>query len=357
MFSEQLQNKIDPILKRRNSISLGRIHFDSPLLLAPMSAICNVPFRLLMEKLGAGGTVSELISCHGIQHRNDRTLHMLKIDPREKNIGIQIFGEDKNAMSYAAAFAQDFGPKFIDINMGCPVRKVVSKGGGSALLQDTSKLGDFFSTIKKEIQIPLTIKIRTGWDEASINAHEIIHIAKEEGIEFVAVHGRTRTQQYKGQANWNYLETLAQLSPLPIIGNGDLHSAKVTRQRLIQTSCQALMLGRGPLRNPFIFLESFLSEQEVSPFGPRDYLEIIECLLELTKEYAFKERAVLVQMRKHIVWFAAGLKNVAIFRNDLFKAPDLKETMRITRDYFMSLGDNAFKKINYDESFMSSGHG
>jgi tRNA-dihydrouridine synthase len=142
MFSTTLQKKINDLMARRSAIKLGSIDFASPLLLAPMAAICNAPFRVLMQELGAGGTVSELISCHGITHGNERTRHMLKVDGREKHSGIQLFGEDAQAMSEAAKIAEEFGPKFIDINMGCPVKKVVTKGGGSALMQENCQ--DFF---------------------------------------------------------------------------------------------------------------------------------------------------------------------------------------------------------------------
>ena len=144
---------------------------------------------------------------------------------RGKNMGLQLFGEDADAMAKGATVAQEFNPKFIDINMGCPVRKVVTKGGGSALMKEPAKLGELFSKVKKAIEIPLTIKIRTGWDSESINAPEVIRIAKEEGVEFVAFTGEP-AQQYQGFANWTLLESFAELAPLPIIGNGDLHTAK-----------------------------------------------------------------------------------------------------------------------------------
>ncbi|MCR9203529.1 MAG: tRNA-dihydrouridine synthase family protein, partial [Halobacteriovoraceae bacterium] len=224
MFSPELQTKIEALKGRRTPLKLGGVNFDSPLLLAPMSAICHFPFRLLMQELGAGGTVSELISCHGINYGNEKTKQMLKIHPREKNVGIQLFGEDQLSMAKAAATAQEYKPDFIDINMGCPVRKVVSKGGGSALMKDTKKLAGFFKEMRNAIEVPLTIKIRTGWDQDSINALEVVNIAEGEGVEFVAVHGRTRTQQYKGKADWDLLENIASVAPLPIIGNGDLHS-------------------------------------------------------------------------------------------------------------------------------------
>jgi tRNA-dihydrouridine synthase B len=356
LFGQLLQEKVNQLKSRATPITLGRIQFRSPLLLAPMSAICTAPFRLLMQELGAGGTVSELISCHGINHGNQRTMDMLKLHPKEQGVGLQLFGEDAQSMAKAARVAQGAGPDFIDINMGCPVKKVVSKGGGSALLKETASLGHFFSTIKRELTIPLTIKIRTGWDADHRNAHEVIRIAKEEGVEFVAIHGRTRTQQYSGEADWTYLEDLGARSALPLIGNGDLHHARLAQKRLAITGLPALMLGRGPLRNPFIFLESFLSPGEVSPFTARDYLEIIEVLFELMQQAGAKDRTLVIQMRKHVMWFAAGFPGASHFRSELFTKNDLEQTLALTRAYFTQL-EGRVKQINYDEAFMTSGHG
>lgn len=354
-FSPQLQDKIKTLKERRTPVQLGRISFDSPLLLAPMASICNWPFRLLMEDLGSGGSVSELISCHGINFGNERTLNMLRIDPREKNVGIQIFGEDPKSMAKAAVVAEQYGPGFIDINMGCPVRKVVTKGGGSALLKNPGDLKTYLPPIRDALNVPLTIKIRTGWDEGSINADEVVKVAHDEGVEFVAVHGRTRCQKYTGKANWEYLEELAMNSPLPIIGNGDLHTPHLVKKRMSQTNCHALMLARGPLRNPFIFLEAYDHDDEYE-FNASDYLEIIERLYHYVTTAFDKDNIQLVQLRKHIVWFAAGWPNAAAFRAQIFATKDLEGTMDITRDYFFSLV-NHYKKINYEETFMTSGHG
>lgn len=356
IFSSELQSKIDRLSRRFEPCTLGKISFRSPLLLAPMSAICTAPFRYLMQELGAGGTVSELISCHGINYDNQKTKEMLRLHPDERAVGLQLFGEDAESMARAAHVAESFGPDFIDINMGCPVKKVVTKGGGSALLKETSKLGHFFSTIKKSIQIPLTIKIRIGWDDQHLNADEVIRIAKEEGVEFVAIHGRTRTQQYTGKANWDYLEKLVATSPLPLIGNGDLHQANMVRDRLQSTQMNALMLGRGPLRHPFIFLESYLEEGEESPFGAHDYLEIIEVLFELMKERGIRDQILVIQMRKHIMWLAAGFPGASQFRSELFTKATLEETLLHSRHFFLSLGHLKKQLHDYD-SFMTSGHG
>jgi nifR3 family TIM-barrel protein len=357
MFSSTLQNKIDGLQQYKKTVSLGGVSLCSPLMLAPMSMITNAPFRLLMQNLGAGGTVSDLISCHGILHGNKKTRHMLYIDPRETNVGIQLFGEDKHSMAEAAKIAQDFGPAFIDINMGCPVRKVVSKGAGSALLKNPKELYKLFRSIKSVLKIPLTIKIRTGWEENSKNAPEVLKIAREEGIEFVAIHGRTRAQGYSGEADWDYLEALAEQSLIPTIGNGDLHHPSLVQQRLKKTKCQALMLGRGPLRNPFIFLKSLEPTDDIE-FLPCDYLEIINVLEGLLSEYyeRQKEGSVLIQLRKFILWFSSGFKGAAKFRETLFKCQDIKNTLSQCEKFFLSLEEGP-KQINFNTPFMNSGHG
>lgn len=356
-FSPKLQNKIDALKVKRSPLRLGNVDFDSPILLAPMAGICNAPFRLLMEDLGAGGTVSELISANGINHGNERTLNMLKLHEKEKNVGIQLFGEDTESLAKAAATAQTYHPKFLDINMGCPVRKVVTKGGGSALMRDTEMLAPFFAGIKKAIKVPLSIKIRTGWDSTELNADVIEKIAYNEGIEWVAIHGRTRTQQYTGFANWDYIETLASSASLPIIGNGDLHQSHQVKARLAKTNCDALMVARGCLRNPFIFLEAYTEiDLNESAFDGSDYFEIIERLHQYTLETYTNPRIQLVQMRKLIVWFAAGFPGAAKFRGNMFAAKELEPVMKLAQEFFQNLGARA-KQINYDEVFMNGGHG
>lgn len=359
LFSPELQAKINRFQAFATPIKLGRIDFSSKLILAPMAGICNLPYRVLMEDLGAGGTVSELISCHGINYGNQRTLEMLKIHPREKNVGIQLFGEDHESMARAAEVAESYGPKFLDINMGCPVTKVVSKGGGSALLKEIQNLAPLFEKMRSRMKVPLSIKIRTGWDANSLNAAEVMKIASESGIEWVAIHGRTRTQQYTGFANWDFIENLNNSKTLPLIGNGDLHHPYGVSDRLQKTRCDALMIARGALRNPFIFVESLdptYASTKKSAFLGKDYWEVIQRLYEYTTETFDEERTVLVQIRKLVVWFAAGFPHAASFRSQIFSCQVLEDCMKIAEDYFLSLGESQ-KFINYDEVFMSSGHG
>lgn len=358
-FSPELIAKMAKFESLARPMKLGQVDFSSRLLLAPMAGICNLPYRLLMEDLGAGGTVSELISCHGINYGNQRTLEMLKIDPLERNVGIQLFGEDPEAMARAAEVAESYGPKFLDINMGCPVAKVVTKGGGSALMKEISALAPLFEKMRSKMKLPLSIKIRTGWDANTRNAAEILKIAHESGIEWVAIHGRTRTQQYTGFADWNFIENLNEVKNLPLIGNGDLHHPYGVSERLQKTNCDALMIARGALRNPFIFLESLdpnYASQKRSIFLGKDYWEVIQRLYAYITQTFSEERTALVQIRKQVVWFAAGFPHAAAFRAQIFSCQVLEDTMKLTEDYFLSLGESQ-KFINYDEVFMSSGHG
>lgn len=358
-YSEKLQKKIDTATYH-DPRSMGRVTFSNPLLLAPMASICNAPYRLLMQELGAGGSASELVSCDGILHGNQRTLDMLRIDKKEKNIGIQLFGDDELAMAKAAEKSIEFNdnpPDFIDINMGCPVRKVVNKGGGSALLKDTKKLVPYFTEIKKACgEIPLTIKIRTGWDEDNINAQEVCKIAKDTGIEMVAIHGRTRAQQYTGLANWDFIEGLAKESIIPLIGNGDLHQPYQVKERLEKTKCNGLMIARGCVRNPFIFLESNPKIENQILFTGEDYWEVIERYADYVTQWFDRESIHMVQTRKLIMWFANGFNKASVFRSRLFEWKSLEDTMKYSEDFFQSLHGRT-KQIDYNQSFMTSGHG
>lgn len=353
-YSDKLQQKIDALKIKRKPLNIGSVQFASPLVLAPMAGICNAPFRALMEELGAGFTVSELISCHGINYKNKYTLEMLKLHPKEKNMGIQLFGETADEMAEAAQICESYGPKIIDINMGCPVKKVVAKGAGSALMKEPKLLVPFFTKIKNSIKIPLTIKIRSGWDQGSLNADEILKIAKDCGIEFVAIHGRTRSQQYTGFADWDYIENLANKKIIPLIGNGDLHTPYLSKDRMSKTGCDALMIARGALRNPFIFLESY--GDGTLEFVAEDYFEIINRLKDYSCETMSDERGILVSVRKMMVWFAAGFPHSAKFRGSMFQTNTLDEAMKLSEDFFLGLG-TAKKHIDLHTPFMTSGHG
>ena len=354
-INKETREKILTLLKYRQITPIANVKFDSNLILAPMAGITTHAYRILMENLGAGATVTELISAHAVNHKNFKTIQMLTPNFREKNLAIQIFGEDATSVAKACNFVQKFTPQSIDINIGCPVKKVVSRGAGSALLQDLKKLKNYLLEIRRAVVIPLSIKIRTGWDESTINAMETVKIAEDCGIDFVSIHGRTRSQQYSGQVNWDYIESIAQNSSIPIIGNGDLHSPKLVKERMIKTKCDALMLGRGSIRNPFIFLESIDPKGDIK-FNSSDIWEVINVLFKLNSEMIPKEKIIINQTVKHIVWLAAGYSNSKEFRNKIYKVENINEARSMARDFFLAKKDS-IRKLNYDSPFMGGGHG
>ena len=331
---------------------IGALTFASPLLLAPMAGITAPPFRYLMQLLGAGGTCSELVSAHGILHGNKKTREMLTILPQERQVGIQIFGENPELLAAAAEVVQEYHPSYIDINMGCPVHKVVSKGAGAALLENPSRLQHFFTTIKKRISLPLTAKIRTGTSLTTRNADAVIQVAHDSGLEFIAIHGRTKIQQYQGQADWDYLEMVARSSALPIVGNGDLHHPQAVYSRLQHTACHALMLGRGPLRNPFLFLEGAYPNSTFQ-FSSDDYWQVIVLFRQLLEDFYSNERIILLQLKKHIAWWSAGNTNSIQFRQQIFTSETIGEVLAKAEDFFRNLALNEKVAIPY----FVSGHG
>jgi len=299
-------NVIDEIqhaTKQLSPIQVGEVEFKSRLILAPLAGITTLPYRELMYECGAGGAITELISSHAITYKNSKTLEMLKLAPNERATGIQLFGGDVDIMLKAAKFSEQYGPKFIDINMGCPVKKVVSKGGGAAMMKEPLKIAALLRALRKELSLPFSIKIRLGVNSSSINADEIAKIAEEEGATFVTIHGRTLTQGYSGKSNWEIIESIAEQRSIPIIGNGDLFSKSDILKRLEVTKCRALMLGRGPLKDPLLFLSTVAHDLDVE-----HYVKIIQRFNDKLNAY-YSPRVAQIQLKKHVVWMSAGLPN------------------------------------------------
>ena len=358
-FSNKLQEKIDYLNQKKTPVCLGRVNFSSKLILAPLASITDVPYRLLMQDLGSGGSVTELISCHGINYNNEKTIKMLKINEAEKNVGIQLFGENPDDMAKAAVFCEKLGPHFIDINVGCPVKKVVGKGAGAALLKDLQLLQKIILAVKKSISIPLTLKIRTGWSKNELVAQDIADMAVDEKIEFICLHGRSKDQLYSGFANWDYIEDIAKNTKIPVVGNGDLHNAQFVRMKLQTSSCGAFMLGRGPLRNPFLFLESFISDTTDHKifFTPADHLEVINKLYSYMQKFYEKDRIIEIQLKKHALWITAGFPGASGLRKKLFTLSGHLNVHNYLVEYFQLLEDNISKHVNHDLPFLSGGHG
>lgn len=319
-----------------------------------MSGITDKSFRLLMHEMGADIVISELLSAESITTNHSKTMSMLKVLDSERPVGIQLFGGDPEKMHQAAKIAIDAGADFIDINLGCPMPKVVKKRSGSALLQDPAYLQDFLSIINTDLKKPLTVKIRTGWSNDTRNAEQNILAAKNAGATFVSVHGRTREQGYEGKADWEYIKNLAHSSSLPIIGNGDITNALFAEQLLKDNYCKSIMIGRGCLINPFIFLEikKLLGQQIERP----RLINVIERYIEITEknvDYGYRN----IKRAKIFHWFSMPFEDTDEFKNNIFDLKhDTKALLHYTRNYFSNKNDIPPSHFNA-EGFLMGGHG
>jgi tRNA-dihydrouridine synthase B len=328
-----------------------------PFVLAPMAGITDMPFRVFMKKLGAGLVVSELVSANGIKYGGVNTMKLLDYDEVERPVGLQLFGEDPEVLADAARKVEELGADFVDLNFGCPVKKVVQKGAGSAVLKDLNHLTRILRAVKAAIKIPLTIKIRTGWDQNQRNALDVIKVAHDEGVTWVAIHGRTRSQGYSGSADWEFITSIKAVSPLPIIGNGDLVSAEMAVNRLRQSQCDGVMIGRGCLKNPWIFQEArnLLYGLAQNAGINYDYLPVLSAL-KAGLEQVHDERTVVIQLRKFGMWYSAGFPDSSTFRRDIFSTKTTQETFDRIVNYYSPLMMSQRLDTSH-ESFLMGGHG
>ena len=316
--------------------------------LAPMAGITDVCFRQLMDEMNAGVLISELVSAKGLFYNSEKTQKMMRVHPNSKSItGIQLFGESAEDIVRASEFIESTGAHFLDINLGCPVKKVVKKGCGAALLRDPGYLEKFLTTIKKGIHLPLTVKMRTGWNEDELTIHECVKAAYNSGCEWVAIHGRTRAQGYEGKANWNLIAEVKEQAKLPIIGNGDIRSAEQAKSRLLESKVDAVMIGRGALRNPGIFNESIGLANDCS------CLKIIQRYQKSLNEY-YDTRFSLILLRKFSAWLAFGNPGAANFRKNMFECITTSEVMEKVEEFFQN---ERPLKFDANEEFMMGGHG
>lgn len=328
----------------------------NPFVLAPMAGITDHAFRTFMKKLDTSVVVTELVSASGIEYKSERTLKLMSYDESQRPIGVQLFGEDPEIVARAAQVAEADGCDFVDLNFGCPVPKVVKKGAGSAMLKDPVALQKMLSTVKAAIKIPLTIKIRTGWDSQSRNAIEVCNIAYNEGIEWVAIHGRTRAQGYSGLADWDFITEIKANTKIPILGNGDILTPRQANLRLQQSGCDGVMIGRGCLKNPFIFMDALsLWRGETPKDVKRDYVSLFNSLKSEVVAHC-DEHITGIQLRKFAAWFSTGYPGAAQFRKNLFQSKSNDEVMAMAQDFFASIGNLDQEDQSQDE-FLMGGHG
>jgi nifR3 family TIM-barrel protein len=297
---------------------------DLDLRLAPMAGVTNAPFRLVCRECGAGPLTSEEIDAHAYVRDNGKTGALTHYLPAERPLAMQLLGADPDLLAEAARRLEAAGADGIDLNMGCPVRKIVSKGHGSALMRDPLAAAVIFRTLRKAIRVPFTIKIRGGWDEHTLNAVEIARLAESEGVDAITVHPRTRSQQFTGRAPWDVIAAVVVAVRVPVVGNGDVRSLADARAMVAATGCAAVMIGRGALGAPWVF-RGEPTDGATRAAIVRRHIELIETHLP--------ERTGLVQLKKHLAWYSTGLPGSAAVRGRLFEAASAAEV----QDLFWSL--------------------
>lgn len=315
-------------------LTIGNVELDNPVILAPMAGVTDLPFRLLCKEQGAGLLCMEMVSAKAIYYNNKNTDALMEIRPEECPVSLQLFGSDADIMAEMAKRIEERPFAILDINMGCPVPKVVNNGEGSALMKNPKLVEEIVRKVSRAISKPVTIKIRRGFDDNHLNAVEIAKIAESAGAAAVAVHGRTREQYYSGKADWECIRAVKEAVKIPVIGNGDITDAHAAKAMFEQTGCDGVMIGRGSQGNPWIFREvvQYLQTGEI-PDRPTmaEVRKVVErhaaLQLEIKGEYAGVR-----EMRKHLAWYTTGYPNSAKFRQmvncmetmeDLVKSLDL----------------------------------
>lgn len=328
---------------------------ENPFVLAPMAGITDLPFRTFMREMGASVVVTELVSATGLQFSSEKTRKLMQFEEVQRPVGIQIFGETLEHLGMAAKEVEQMGADFVDLNFGCPVPKVVKKGAGSAVLKDLSAMRNILRTVKSAVSIPVTIKIRTGWDENSRNSKEVCQLAYDEGMTWVAIHGRTRAGGYSGNADWDYIKEVKAAAPLPVLGNGDITSPTKALDRLKVSECDGVLIGRGCLKNPWIFRDSLSLFNGKTVEGERDILKTF-FQLRSHLERCCEERIVLLQLKKFAAWYSSGYPAASQFRRDLFQIKELDQIVKVIEDYFGALKDMQAADTSH-EAFLMGGHG
>jgi tRNA-dihydrouridine synthase B len=319
-------------------LQIGSLTLSNPLLLSPLSGISDPPFRLLAKEQGCALTCTEMISAESLLHNPKSGERFFHRAAKEHPLAVQIFGSRPSSMAEAGRIIQDWGAEILDINMGCPARKVVHNGSGAALLKDIKMAAEIIQSVRKAISIPLTVKIRSGWDEKNLNYLEIAKVAEESGIDALTIHGRTKSQGYRVRANWEIIRKTKEHLRIPVVGNGDLSSPEAVLDFFAQTGCSGAMIGRGALGNPWIFSQTIdlLHGRRWQKPSLDEKESVLLRHLNLVREWRGEEHG-LKEFRKHLIWYTRGFPGSSDFRAQIPYWRTVNEMRERVQNYFQNL--------------------
>lgn len=320
-------------------MKIGNLKLGNNLILAPMAGITNLPFRLICKEHGCGLVFSEMVSAMALVRHSRKTKELFRSDPHERPLAVQLFGSEPEIIAEAARIVEESGTDIVDINMGCPAKKIVSNGAGSALLKEPLKIKEIIEAVRKAINIPLTIKIRSGWDSKAVNFIEIGKIAEGCGVDGITLHPRTTAQAFGGHSDWSQITELKKTLNIPVIGNGDVKAPEDARRMLSETGCDGVMIGRGALGNPWIFERTLKYLKDGIVSDPPSEEEILSTM----KEHVFDlsefmgKKAAVKEFRKHLSWYTKGLPYSADFRKTSIHIENVDDLIDGCDAYFETL--------------------